>query len=112
MKVDISGLPKHKVLAAIYNHAQPMGMGFLRATRGDMTEDEAKKILGEEFDRDYVFAGGVARKRNNLYFDYLNGRCMKVDITNDEVNSGLFDRDYGEGALAKVIAKLRAEVQA
>ncbi len=105
-KVDISGLNKADVLAALYNRAQPMGMGFIHFTPEDMTREEAEKLLERGDDHQDHFGGIPGRSR--LYFDYLKGRCMKVDLTEDEVDPRLFDRDYGEGALASVIAGLRA----
>ena len=110
--VDISGLDKAAVLAALYNAAKPMGMGFLHYDPAAMTLEEARGVLGTGDDHAPFFAShsGSIGGRPGLYFDYLKGRCMKVDLTGDTVCPGGFDRDYGEGALAGVIAKLREGV--
>ena len=89
MEISIKGLPKGKVLAALYNYSRPKGMGFLHFTPVDMTEADADKLL-----------------EATNYFDYVHGRVMKVRIEGDSLNPGLYDRDNGEGAAARAIAKL------
>lgn len=77
--VDFTGFTEGEVLAALYNNAQPLGMGMLHFNSKPMTEEEANKILSSHH-------GG--------YFDYLNGRCMKVLMdTFPRINSRLYDRD-------------------
>lgn len=85
--VDITGLPKGKVLAALYNASQPLGLGFLEYDPTPMTEEEANEIL-----------------KTRQYFDYLKGRVMKVDLTSDiGFNEWLYDRDNGAGAAQRAI---------
>lgn len=91
--MDISHLSKAKVLAALYNNARPLGMGFLHYTRDPMTEDEAAELL-KEYD----------------YFDYLKGRVMKVRLRGDNLDTRLYNRDNGDGAAEAVIQKLAAEL--
>jgi hypothetical protein len=90
--IDISGLDKGAVLAALYNASRPQGMGFLHYTPEDMTPEE-----GADFVRNYN------------YFDYLKGRVMKINLKTDELDPCLYDRDNGRGAAEAVIAKLRKE---
>lgn len=82
---------KAKTLAALYNASRPQGMGFLHATAEDMTEAEAQAILDD------------GDQRRPAYFDYLKGRVMKVDLSADEFEPGLYDRDNGQGAAARAI---------
>lgn len=85
--VDITGLPKGKVLAALYNASQPLGLGFLEYDPTPMTEEEANEIL-----------------KTRQYFDYLKGRVMKVDLASDiGFNEWLYDRDNGTGAAQRAI---------
>lgn len=80
--IDISELNKAEVLAALYNRARPQGMGFLHYTPEDMTPDEAQKMLD---------AG-------QTYFDYVQGRVMKVNLGGGSFSPSMYDRDNGVGA--------------
>lgn len=91
--IDITGLDKAAVLAALYNSAKPQGMGFLQYNPQPMTVEEARKAFGNES------AG--------WYFDYLRGRVMKVDLGKDIINVRNYDRDNGKGAAAAALASLR-----
>lgn len=89
--VDIKGLNKAVVLAALYNNSKVQGLGFLQATGKDMTFREAEEIL-----------------KHQTYFDYLYGKVMKIDLSSDEqFEEWLYDRDNGAGAAQKIITKLR-----
>jgi len=43
---------------------------------------------------------------SHTYFDYLKGRVMKVDLSGDELDPWLYDRDNGHGAAKRVIDSL------
>jgi len=90
--VDISGLDKAGVLAALYNAARPQGMGFMRYDPVPMSVEEASELL----------------QRTNR-FDYLKGRVMKVEIDGDDIDTRLYNRDNGEGAAEMAIQSLRTE---
>ena len=92
MMIDISGLDKAAVLAALYNNSRPQGMGLLHFDPTPMSVEAAREIL--DIDRP-------------PYFDYLHGRVMKVDLDSDELDPWGYDRDLGEGAAKKVIDSLR-----
>ncbi len=89
--MNITGISKAKILAALYNASRPQGMGFLQAKQGDMSEAEAQALLDEADDK---------------YFDYLHGRVMKIDLNGDELRTGLYNRDNGDGAAEDAIAHL------
>lgn len=88
--VSIKGKDKAAVLAALYNNAKPLGFGIVVASKEPMSTEAAQKILDS----------------GQTFFDYLNGRVMKVHLDEDEFNPRLYDRDNGEGAAAKAIAHL------
>lgn len=91
--VDIKGLNKAEVLAALYNNSKPQGLGFLHFDAKDMTVAEAEEILKQTTD-----------------FDYLKGRVMKVNLSSDDgFKEWLYDRDNGNGAAERAIAELRRE---
>ena len=91
--MDIAGLDKAVVLAALYNRARTQGLGILRFTPDDMTVEEARTILKEN---------------PEMYFDYLKGRVMKVDLSEDDVHTALYNRDNGFEAAEKVIEAIRS----
>lgn len=78
--IDISKLDKAAVLVALYKYAKVQGWGILHARKEDMTLEEANNLL-----------------EINMYFDYLHGRVMKVDLSKDILHTYLYDRDNGEG---------------
>ncbi len=87
--IDISKLDKADVLCALYNNSRPLGMGVFHFTPEPMTADEANGLLNE-----------------SKYFDYLKGRVMKIDLSGDELDPRLYDRDNGNGAAHRAIANI------
>ena len=88
--IDLKGLNKGGVLAALYNAAKPLGMGFMQYDPTPMTVEEAEMLL-----------------ERGTYFDYLKGRVMKVELGGDTLNTWGYDRDNGQGAAAAAIASLQ-----
>ncbi len=84
---------KAATLAALFNASKQQGMGFLDRTGAvNMTESDAHAVIlgyGED-----------------LYFDYLKGRVLKVDLNGDEFNPSLYDRDNGQGAARRALEGL------
>ncbi len=92
--VDLRGLSKAEVLAALYNAASPLGKGFLPAafSPGEMTVAEAEQHLAM-----------------TSRWDYLNGRSFKVDLSGDQFDPWLYDRDNGgPGTAEAIIERLRS----
>lgn len=90
-EISIEGLDRAEVLAALYNASRPLGMGWLQYDPAPMGREEAEGLL-----------------ERGTYFDYLKGRLMKVDLSStSSFYPGLYDRDLGEGAAARVVAALR-----
>lgn len=85
--MDISGKDKAKILAALYNGSKSQGMGFIHFDAEPMTVEQAKELL-----------------KDQTYFDYLQGRVMKIDLSQDELRTDLYNRDIGEGAAEKIIS--------
>lgn len=93
MIIDISGLDKAEVLAALYNNSRPPGMGMLHYVPGDLPIEEARAYLADRVG----FEGA----------EYLKGRVIKTNISGDTFDPWLYDRDNGEGAAARAIDALR-----
>ena len=91
--VDIKGLDKARVLKALYDHSHVQGSGFLQAVPdGVVTVEHCAGLLAKY-----------------SYFDYLHGRVLKVDLSGDEFDERLYDRDCGEGAAQRAVDSVRAE---
>mgnify|MGYP001587776967 CR=1 FL=1 len=88
--IPLTAIDKAAVLAALYNHSRPQGMGFLHFRSEAMTAAEAQTLLDQ-----------------TTYFDYLHGRVMKVDLSGDTLDPWLYDRDLGTGAAARAIATVQ-----
>jgi len=89
--IDITGLDKAEVLAALFNASEQQGMGLLQiAGVLPMTVEDAKGCIAD----------------GDLDWDYLHGRVMKVDLSEDILRVGLYDRDNGQGAAAKALEPL------
>ena len=94
--VNIAGLDRAEIIAALYNASQPLRMSFLHYDPTDMTRAEAQSKPRPH--------GRPALLR------LPQGRVMKVgfDAGSDEMRVDLYDRDNGAGALrARVIDGLR-----
>ncbi|MGW4648092.1 hypothetical protein [Kitasatospora sp. NPDC004289] len=93
--IDITGLDKAAVLAALYNASQQQGLGFLNP-RGaaPIAVEQAQELIEQAGDR--------------LEFDYVHGRALKVDISGDSFSPRGFDRDNGPGAARAALAGLLA----
>jgi len=89
-KIDLKGLDKAAVLAALFNASKPQGMGFMHYDPAPMTVEQAAELL-----------------KRSTYFDYLQGRVMKIELSDDTLDPWSYDRDNGEGAAAATIASLQ-----
>lgn len=98
--IDITGLDRAEVLAALCNGTCPMGLGALNKLAMEaITPEHAREFLG-------------ARIEGPCSVDYVFGRPIKVGFeTVDGVDwltcIRLYDRDAGQGAAARVIEALR-----
>lgn len=92
--INIKGLDKAELLVELYNHSHQQGLGLLQRAK-NLTVEEAREML-----------------KQTTYFDYLYGKVMKVDLSNDEeLNEFLYDRDNGQGAAQAVVDEIRKKMQ-
>ena len=85
--VDISQKDKAEVLAALYNNSHPQGLGFIQYNSEPMTVEQARELL-----------------KDTTYFDYLEGRVMKIDLSGDSVSTCGYNEYNGNGAAERVIS--------
>lgn len=92
-KINIEGLDKARVLHALWHASHAQGLSFLALPQGG----------------DFTLGMAETEVKNNphLYFDYISGHVIKCDLSGDEFDDWLFDRDCGEGAAARAIQALR-----
>lgn len=98
--VNIKGLNKAEVLCTLFNSSKIQGFNAEMVARGlmkypkPMTKDEAQSVLN-----------GMSEEK---YFDYLNGKVMKINLTSDEeFDEWGYDRDNGDNTAQKAINVLR-----
>ncbi len=84
--INIAGISKAKILAALYNNARVQGLGILQAIPGNMSVAEAEDRLSD-----------------SSYFDYVNGRVLKINLSGDGLRTALYDRDNGNGAARRAL---------
>ena len=88
--IDISKVSKAQVLATLYNSSKPQGFGLLHYTPEDMSVETAQSLLDD----------------GCVYFDYVQGRVMKIDLKGTTLDPRLYDRDNGEGAAQAALDKI------
>lgn len=107
--MNIRGIDKAEILAALFNASHGQGLGLLNpACAGAMTKEQAQA----ELDRITQYHTEHGYPLDGLYvykFDYLNGRVLKVDIGTDGLDPRLYDRDNGPGAARRALAHLLPE---
>ena len=86
--INIKDLNKAEVLKVLFNNSKVQGFNAMMGLNPkDMTTEEAEKCL-----------------KDQKYFDYLNGKVMKIDLTSDdEFDPWLYDRDNGEGSAQEAV---------
>lgn len=106
--IDISKKNKAMVLAGLYNGTKALGMGFLHDKRDGLSKEEAEEVISEKIKRCEDLGFGKEYEYI-LYFDYVSGRPIKVNLSGDEFDSWLYDRDAGKGAAKKIIDSIADE---
>lgn len=65
---DFTGYDPIEVFRLIYENSKPLGLGIFHFDPTPLSYEEAVKIYDEH-------------KPSFLYFDYVKGRCLKVDFS-------------------------------
>lgn len=91
MIVDISGIDKVQLLKALWDNRKP-AIWFTLHNRSP-----------PPFDHE------LARDEVKVLIDYFCGRCIKLDLSGDKVDSAMYDKDVGpdEKTVEKIVAKIR-----
>jgi len=92
--ISIRGFSKAEVLAVLVRFSRAQGMSFMDPhSRDEMSVADARQVIRNCGD--------------NQYYDYLWGRVLKVDLSGDEFDPRLYDRDNGAGTAARAIKEIR-----
>lgn len=117
--INIKGLDKAEVLLALWKGSHTQGMSFLGMMNGGLTLEKAQDMIHQHQVYAFKRSGGnpddtakfedwlKTNPRIKLYFDYVEGHVIKCDLSGDEFDERLYDRDCGEGRAAEVIEALR-----
>lgn len=92
-EIDITNLDRAEMIAALYNATK----GIFGPPDPPMTKEEAQLEI------DALLEG---EQGNRWYFDYLNGRVMKIHFGKDILDTRLYDRDNGQGAARNALNSL------
>jgi|SRR3989304_6181136 len=74
------------LIIASYDLASPIGLGFYRDYKSEMTEELAIKML-EGIDISHDYGDYNPNKHNEVSMDYVNGRCCKTYIILHETDA-------------------------
>jgi len=88
-KVNIAGLSKTELLRKLWERSTP-------ASFFTMSGIPAPKLSEKELEKSVTG-----------YVDYLSGRVIKCDLTEDTAYPQMYDRDNGIGAFQSVVDKMR-----
>jgi hypothetical protein len=88
--LKIANLDKAEVLVALYNAAKAQGRGFLSHKQDSVFDKEkATQLLSKA-----------------TYFDYLDGKPLKIDLSGDELDTFLYNRNNGVDAAENALNPL------
>jgi len=94
MKIDIAGMSKAEALCRLWN-GEPNSTHHGRFTTALQLLQKPMSIEAAER---WVSEG-------SLYFDYVEGRALKVDLSGDVLDARLYDRDRSPGAASRALGR-------
>lgn len=122
-RVDISGLDKAAVLAALYNGSAPIGLSFsvyrpgsldIEAMRRKMKSRKAEIGRVEEANSPDLKNPPSLKEewvrrigKGEYSFDLMNGRPLHISVAEDSFNPDEYDKRFGKGAAQRIIDILR-----
>ncbi len=102
--IDISKLDKAEVLVALFNASgAPDAGGEITTAKGEITTAKFVAAMDPQ-----AMTLEEARKRlaGHPYINYIRGRVLKVDLSGDEFDPALYDRDNRWGAALRAIRSI------
>ena len=96
--ISIKGLDKVMLLKALWENRLPAA--FFNSVDAILSGTVAPSFDWKQ-----------ARQAVESRIDYFCGRGIKCDLSGDDVDPWLYDRDAGKGAFQKIVESLRASEQ-
>ncbi len=103
--IDITGINRYELLAALCNGTKSLGMGKF-ASKADckITANDVLSCIDEQGDMDSCM----------MDFDYLFGRPIKISIVAKDGKLfldrwWLYDRDSGKGSAERIVDSIRGD---
>lgn len=93
--INIRNLSKAQILKTLVDHASGIGVNPIAAGLAIKLPLMTLEAAQTEIDH------------NGLTFDYVMGKPIKVDISGDEFDPWLYDRDNGQGMAQRAISELQ-----
>ena len=87
--IDISQMNKAEVLQTLFNNSKRQGLGLLHPPR-ILSLEEAQSLMDT----------------GNRYFDYVDGVVLKIDLSTNQLNTRLYNRDNGHLSAEKALNTL------
>lgn len=94
MAINIEGLDKVELLRILWLNMVPASVALYAAILNNNTSES-------------VFDKELAKYAVLGYIDYFQGRCIKSDLSGNEVDPFLYDRDAGKGVFQRIVTALR-----
>lgn len=90
------------VIMASYELAIPFGYGYTRNHETQVTREKARQMLnGEDISKDYPTSDNY--KKNEVYMDYVFGRCCKtvIKVLENCIDINISERDRNPQKILK-----------
>lgn len=89
--VDIHGLNKVILLRALWENSCPARFFYTSGLEAPQFDEKKAEVAVTGF------------------VDYFGGRCIKLHIENDLIDPWLYDRDFGEGSVERIVNEIRSK---
>lgn len=102
--IEITGASLVEVVKAAYDLSSPQGMGFIHATEGPMSDEDAEELLGA-YSKHQI-------GKEVFSMDYVRGRAVKLTVFMDGERRFIRDAwfDHTDAHLEKLLEKIGVKV--
>lgn len=97
--IDITGVNLIKLIKGVYKRSEPIGMGYLHYTPGELTDAEAQEVLD---------LSTTAGHDLTVFMDYVKGRCCKFNVWDegDKLMARSYWLDHSTAKYAALLQEL------